>query len=351
MPPLEIYDLLDMLRKRPGMIVGRHATMMIVDAFHHGLAFNDARDGHPSFWFFWSWLRERVDAASAGYVQVSDWLVATRGDQLSSYPLSAAAAAYYEYLDEYRANIMEIVSVGTGPVTWNGPSLRHKPTPDRIVIGRFSPSDIYFFGTQHGPRLDLPKQFCRSVEEAHKLAKEWLDFLPQDWVTLEEPEVFQPPPTGFWALVEAVRAEPTRYLPKARPLATLEPLLDGYAAATEDRDVRDGRGFKAAFRAYVCARLGGKQRETWAEAIRRRLAKGEDELGKFFELFDDFKEDFREELDDLRATAERLDALMIRPDGGRRTRSRTREAVLTARYVPPPGVTFHPPRPPRQKRR
>lgn len=329
MPPLEIYDLLDMLRKRPGMIVGRPATMMIVDAFCSGLSLNDVRDGYPSFGFFRRWLWGRLDGEWPGTLQVSDWLVATRGDQLSSYPLSAAAAAYFEYLAEYRANIMEIVSVGTGPVTRNRPG--REPTPDRIVIGRFSPSAIYFFGTQHGPRLDLHNWFCRSVEEAHKLAKEWSCFLPQDWVTLEEPEVFQPPPTGFWALVEAVRAEPTRYLPKARPLATLEPLLDGYAAATEDRDVRDGRGFKAAFRAYVCARLGGRPRETWSEAIRRRLPKGEDELAKFFELFDDFKEDFRDELHDLRGAAERLDARMIRPDGGRRTRPRTREAVLAAR--------------------
>jgi hypothetical protein len=256
------------------------------------------------------------------------------GDEPPTHGITGAAAAYYGYLDEYRANIIEILSVNTSPSTPRGQSSgRPQPTPDRIVIGRFSPSDIYFFGEQHGTRLDLHNWFCRSAEAAHKIAIEWSSFLPQSWNTLEEPEVFRPPPTGFWALVEAIRAEPSRYLPKDRPLATLEPLLDGYAAATEDHDFSDGRGFKAAFRAYVCVRLGGSPRETWSEAIRRRLPKGEDELAKFFELFDDFKEDFREELDDLRGAAERLDARMIRPDGGRRTRSRTREAVARARFV------------------
>jgi Na+/H+ antiporter NhaD/arsenite permease-like protein len=94
--------------------------MAVVYAFHAGLDFRNFRRENPPIGFFGRWLSARLDGALPLGVSIAGWLGATFGDEPPTHGITGAAAAYYGYLDEYRANIIEILSVNTSPSTPRG---------------------------------------------------------------------------------------------------------------------------------------------------------------------------------------------------------------------------------------
>jgi hypothetical protein len=313
---VDIYELLDQVRRHPGMFFGRPGTLPLLSALLSGLMTPPLKPEEPRFADFKFWLPARIDELPDSHNMVDYWLEEQLGPE-------KALDAYFKYLDEYRRNIVELIYVNAGPLK---PRFTHGDgtaprVPGRLVVGRYSPSDIYFWGTETGPTLEKRFHFCHSATMAKKLAAELWDTPPRTWKKLKQPELLSSPQsTGFWALLEGVRKRPGMYCdPATKPLTTLETMLWGYTAALDDHRISDsGRGFNEAFRAYLLVRFGWSTCAGWALAIRDHLKNGEDELTKFFTVLGEFKSDLGDTPDDLRVVAARLDALTLRLDGVRR---------------------------------
>jgi hypothetical protein len=310
---LDIYELLDQVRRRPGMFLGRPGTLPLLSAFLSGLRTPPLRPEGPRFAEFHFWLSARIDELPDSHNMVGSWLEEQLGPE-------KALDAYFKYLDEYRKNTVELIYVNAGPLR---PRFTHGDgtaprIPGRLVVGRYAPSDIHFWGTQTGPAPETQFHFCHSAAKAKKLAAAFWDTPPRTWLKLTRPErLSSSQSTGFWALLEEVRKRPGMYCdPATKPLTTLETMLWGYTAALDDHRIPDsGRGFNEAFRAYLQVRFGWSTCSGWGLAIRDHLKTGEEELAKFFTVLGEFKSDLGHTPDDLRVVAGRLDALTLGADG------------------------------------
>ncbi len=316
--PRDIYELLEQVRKLPGMYFGRAGSIPLLDAFLVGTKLRPMRPEEPSLCDFDNWLAARIDALSDSHNMVRRWFEEEFGPE-------KAFDIYFQYLDEYRANEVELLYVNEGSFKrrsgYGGGRVRTRSM--RLVVGRFLPSEVYFWGEQSGVQLAKIFPFCHTVAKAKRLAAERWETPPRSWRKLgqsQRPE--KRPPPGLWSLLERVRQRSGMYCdPKNRPLVTLETLLCGYEAALADYDVLDeGNGFSAAFRLYLLVRFGWSTACGWAVAIRDHLKAGEDELARFFELVDEFREVVAEVSLDLVTVGARLDDISLRVNGVRRRR-------------------------------
>lgn len=319
---VDIYELLEQVRRRPGMYFGRPGTLPLLSALLSGLVTPPLRPEQPRFADFNLWLSARIDELPNTHNMVGYWLEEQLGPE-------KAFDAYFKYLDEYRKNVVELIYVNAGPLT---PRFTHghgsaPRIPGRLVVGHYSPSNIFFWGTQTGSALETQFHFCHSAAKAKKLAATLWDVPQRTWKKLKQPErLSSPQPAGLWGLVEEVRKRPGMYCdPASKPLTTLETMLGGYTAALKDHRIPDGgRGFNEAFRAYLLLCFGWSTCDGWALAVRDHLKDGEDELAKFFTILGQFKSDIGDDAD-LEDVAARLDALALHADGVRR---RPREWVV-----------------------
>ena len=300
------------------MFLGHAGTLPLLQAFLAGTTMPCSKPEEPSFANFNAWLAARIEDVSDSHNLVLRWLDEELGSQ-------KAFAAYFNYLDEFRANEVEVLQINAGPLT---PRFTHgdgsaPSVPARLVVGRFSPSDIYFWGTQSETDQEMGFPFCHSVVKAKKLAAERWDTPPRTWRKLEPPKRLRTESSpGLWDLLERVRQRPGMYCdPANQPLAALETMLSGYEAALEDHNVPDeGRGFNAAFRSYLLVRFGWSTSCGWAAAIREHLEDGEDELGRLFGLADELRSVAEAVSEDLDAIGARLEDIYRRHGIRRRRR-------------------------------
>ncbi|MDB5347320.1 MAG: hypothetical protein JWP89_5697 [Schlesneria sp.] len=168
-----IYDVLDEFRKRPALFVG---NMVLKDPFPiflgflQGLQFSDKDPGKPSVWEFSRWLTGRVSNISVN--MRFEWLHAELGSK-------AAYEAFFEYLDEYRAcNEIEVATARPVEFTPTFHLLdsegnrKAPPQPDRLYVGQFSPSDVYFLGEIYGTSTEHCFPYHRTAKAAKVEAKE-----------------------------------------------------------------------------------------------------------------------------------------------------------------------------------
>lgn len=316
----DIYDLLDQVRRRPGMFFGRPGSLDLLGAFLSGMAMPPLKPEEPSFSDFNAWLAARIDELPDSHNMVQRWLEEEFGPE-------KAFDVYFRYLDEFRKNVTDLLYVNTGPVTPKGTHGDGSVprVPGRLVVGRFSPSDIYFWGSRTGLTLEKHFPFCHSAAKAKRLALEWWEAPPRTWKKLNMPERLKAPQSkGLWGLLEQVRLRPGMYCdPGNKPLTTLETMLWGYSAALADHHVPDDGGdFNEAFRAYLDVRFGWSLACGWAFAIRDHLGTTEDELTKFFVLIDEFKSVVDRVPESLSTVTERLRAISLRCAVSRRRRRR-----------------------------
>lgn len=302
------------------MFFGRPGSLELLDAFLTGMAMRPLKPEEPSFSDYNYWLAARIDELPDSHNMVRQWLEEEFGAE-------QAFHVYFRYLDEFRKNVAELLYVNTGPLTprFTKADGRAARVPGQLVVGRFSPSDIYFWGSRTGLTLEKRFHFCHSAAKAKKLAAEWWEVPPRSWKKLKSPERLQLlQSSGLWGLLEQVRLRPGMYCdPSHKPLSTLETMLWGYSRALSDHGTPDeGCGFNEAFRAYLLVRFRWSTSCGWAFAIRDHLETGENELTKFFALVDEFKSVVDQVPKSLGAITERLDALSL-GEGGSRRRSRS----------------------------
>lgn len=92
----DIYDVLDSLRKRPGLYLG-HSTgsssFSNLITFVNALTFSSFEEGSPSFWGFSRWITRKVDGMSK--TTPWSWMESKWGND-------KAFEMFFELLDEYR---------------------------------------------------------------------------------------------------------------------------------------------------------------------------------------------------------------------------------------------------------
>jgi hypothetical protein len=167
-----IYEILDALRVRPALFLGnlhrRHPFATLL-AFLDGLSFADIDPGSPPIWLFSRWITARVDRISTNLPW--DWLEEQLGGD-------GAYAAYFQYLDEYRAcreiEVARAEGVDLVPRFWRVDSKGGRvspPIPERLYVEQWAPSRVFFLAEVYGTSVERCFPYHRSVEgvveEAH----------------------------------------------------------------------------------------------------------------------------------------------------------------------------------------
>jgi hypothetical protein len=163
-----VYELLDAIRPRPAMWLG-HASIGHLSAFLSGLSFADLDPGSPSIWGFTRWITARVDGISANLPCM--WLEENLGTE-------AALEAYFRYLDEYR--VCKEIEVAVARLAQLIPRFfvvdsagnkQSPPSPDRLYVGQFAPSKVFFLGEDYGGNVERCFPYHRTLKGAIAEAK------------------------------------------------------------------------------------------------------------------------------------------------------------------------------------
>jgi hypothetical protein len=161
-----IYELLDVLRVRPALYLGK-SSISHLQAFLSGLGFANLDPGKPSIWGFTRWITGRVNGISITLPW--DWLEAELGTK-------ASLEAYFRYLDEYRAcTEVELAFASNIKRTPLGYSLdsegRSQPLPDGLYVGQFAPSKVFFLAELHGEKTEISFPYYGEIRSAIEDAK------------------------------------------------------------------------------------------------------------------------------------------------------------------------------------
>jgi hypothetical protein len=189
--PKTYYDVLDMVRAHPGVCLGgvdydsiRGTLFPRLLAFLSGLHFAGLDAGEPAFQDFGPWFSVRVDGISDSHNMPFNWLEETHkgGD--------SAFDAYFARLDEFRSCKPTILESNRGPfqpafkVGLENPQTPE--APDALIVGRYHPSSVCFWGELRGEDVKRSSPFCRNVRIAKREASDWWG-VPQDkWEKVTE---------------------------------------------------------------------------------------------------------------------------------------------------------------------
>jgi hypothetical protein len=180
----DIYDLLDSLRKRPGMYLG-HSTgsssFSNLITFVNALGFSSIGDGTPSYGEFNRWITERVDGMSK--TMPWSWMQSEWGND-------KAFEMFFELLDEYRT--CTHVYLCRAIIREHKPNLYHVNSdgehvepekPLEVCAAQFAPSSVYYLLEVYTNRHFYSFPYHKSVDAVKKEAKlrwrvpedEWFD--------------------------------------------------------------------------------------------------------------------------------------------------------------------------------
>lgn len=139
----------------------------IFQAFLSGVCMADLDQGSPPFGDFGRWITARTKAPPAAGTY---WLYQELGSE-------AAYHAYLRYLDEYRTCIeIEVATVRRElivPRFQTGTNLQNMHTPevpDKLYIGRYAPSKVYFLAAMYDGRVDRDFPYFRTLSAAKNRA-------------------------------------------------------------------------------------------------------------------------------------------------------------------------------------
>ncbi|HVS39835.1 MAG TPA: hypothetical protein VMS17_30030 [Gemmataceae bacterium] len=163
-----IYELLDALRVRPALYLG-YTTIGHLSAFLSGLTFAKIDPGIPSVWGFNRWITGRVKGISTNLPCV--WLEEKLGAE-------AALEAYFRYLDEYRAcKEVEVAFASNAKLIPRFYLMdaegnnQPPPLPDKLYVGQFAPSKVFFLGEVYGDDTERSFPYHRTMKSAIAEAK------------------------------------------------------------------------------------------------------------------------------------------------------------------------------------
>lgn len=169
-----LYDVLDGIRERPAMYLG---PIVIEDpfpmffGFFQGLRHSDMNPGKPSIWEFSSWLSCRLPTPTNMPFEVLYRELGSKG----------AYEAFFQYLDEYRG-CTEIEVAVAHPVELNpkfycmdsNGNRVPPPLPDKLYVGQFCPSNVFFLGEVYGTNTQRRLPYCGNAKAVRAKAKsEW----------------------------------------------------------------------------------------------------------------------------------------------------------------------------------
>lgn len=168
-----IYQVIDGFRRLPSVYVGQafdRDPFHALQAFLSGLSFTDLDAGVPDFWNFQRWITARTDAPPAAGTY---WL-------FQQYGSDEGYQNYFRYLDEYRT--CREMEVGTVRREFIAPKFRVgksaeemsvPPIPDKLYIGQFAPSSVYFVAAVYDGRLEYDFPYFSTIEAAMYGAERW----------------------------------------------------------------------------------------------------------------------------------------------------------------------------------
>lgn len=178
-----VYDIIDGLRQKPGLFVGAltDRPFEILSAFLAGLSWSKIDPGTPDVWGFWRWITARIDGISKNLPD--QWLLEKHGS-------AAAYEAFFDYLDEYRAckeiEISVLNSASMAPGThlrdYMG-SIHSPPKPDKIYVGQYSPSNVFFLGEVYGDNIECWFPYHQTANDAMEDARRMWGVPLSAWTT------------------------------------------------------------------------------------------------------------------------------------------------------------------------
>src|SRR5688500_2090829 len=159
-----IYDVLDLVRERPGMYGIRAKSLLHLQSFVAGLAFSDLDPGRPSFWDFPKWVTVR--SGNVGTSMPWRWLETSQTDE-------QGYATWFELLDEYRQ--CREVELARVPGSILRPTFRRldaewkthmPPIPSALVLGQFAPSSVFYLDEVYEEQAEKDYSGMRATREA-----------------------------------------------------------------------------------------------------------------------------------------------------------------------------------------
>lgn len=175
----DIYDVLDSLRKRPGLCLeyntGSKFSSLIT--FINALAFSSFGDGTPSFWEFNRWMTGRVDGMSKTLPW--RWMQSEWGND-------KAFEMFFELLDEYRACTdvylcRAIIRREHKPNFYRVNSEGERVEPEKpleLCAAQFAPSSVYYLLEVYTNRHDRSFPYHKSVDVKKEALISWT--VPED---------------------------------------------------------------------------------------------------------------------------------------------------------------------------
>ena len=162
-----VYDVLDTLRRRPGMFLGAK-SMALLQAFLSGLTFANLPAGTPSFWDFSRWfvVRARPESSSFPWHHIEEKVGAER-----------AVDVYFEFLDEFRSNTLSELARVRPPfhptfvVVTNGQETIPE-IPEHLALIRLTPSNVVFLREHYARRAEPVTEAFENVHAAQVAAEQ-----------------------------------------------------------------------------------------------------------------------------------------------------------------------------------
>jgi len=177
----DIYELLDALRKRPGMYLGNsgRSSFNTLIAFVTALEFANLEKGSPSFWGFSRWITGRVDGMSTSMPWY--WMEHEWGNE-------KAFEMFFELLDEYRT--CKSICLCRAIIREHKPKFfalssdgkRIEPEkPFEVCVSQFAPANVYYLLEIYMNRHYEYFPYYHSIDRVKKEATSRWGVLNNEW--------------------------------------------------------------------------------------------------------------------------------------------------------------------------
>ncbi|MBS1797468.1 MAG: hypothetical protein JSS81_26835 [Acidobacteria bacterium] len=185
---LDIYDLLEALRKRPGLYLGSFGdySFKCLHSFLSGLSISKHQQiEFHSFWEFGRWVSARLE----------DWSTSMPFYQLEEeLGNDAAFERYFELLDEFKAceqvcHEKALILETHKPNFYQIPpdDIHGRIEPEKplvICVGQYAPSNVFYLYEIYADRSEKHYPYQNSVEEVKAETKRRWSVAENEWIKI-----------------------------------------------------------------------------------------------------------------------------------------------------------------------